>query len=251
MRQVLIKADNIGVKFNLRLEKRPTLKKFVVQGLKRRSSKEFWALRNVNFTVHEGETLGIIGLNGSGKSTLLRVIGGIFAPDEGKIEVRGRVSTLLSLTAGFQPELTGSENIYLVGMLMGLKLDEIQKHYTAIIDFAEIGDFINAPVKTYSAGMLARLGFAIAAHLECDILLIDEILGVGDENFRKKSQAKIRELLGEDRTVVLVSHSMEAVQEFSTRVLWLHKGKVQGYGDPQQVVSEYQKFASANKTNFR
>lgn len=247
MRRVLIKANDIGVKFKLRLDKRPTLKKFVVQGLKRQPSQEFWALRNVSFSVHEGETLGVIGLNGSGKSTLLRVIGGIFAPDEGRIEVRGRVSTLLSLTAGFQPELTGSENIYLVGMLMGLKLAEIQKHYTAIVEFAEIGKFINAPVKTYSAGMLARLGFAIAAHLECDILLIDEILGVGDQNFRKKSQAKIRELLGQDHTVILVSHSMEAIQEFSTRVLWLHKGRVQKYGDPQSVVREYQEFSAMNK----
>lgn len=246
MGSALIRAENIGVKFRLRLEKRPTLKKFVLQGIRQRSSKEFWALRNVSFTVHEGETLGIIGLNGSGKSTLLRVIGGIFAPDEGTIVVKGRVSTLLSLTAGFQPELSGRENVYLVGMLMGLSLKEIKEHFTDIVDFAELGSFINAPVKTYSAGMLARLGFAIAAHLECDILLIDEILGVGDQSFRRKSQAKIRELLKANRTVVLVSHSMEAILEFSTKVLWLHKGRVQDYGAPERVVEAYKNFSTAN-----
>jgi len=238
----MIKANNIGIKFRLHLEKRPTLKKLVVQGLKRQSFKEFWALRNVSFAVRNGETLGVIGLNGAGKSTLLRVIGGIFVPDEGKIEVAGRVSTLLSLTAGFQPELTGSENIFLVGMLMGFSLPQIRKYYKRIVEFAEIGDFINTPVKTYSSGMVARLGFAIAAHLECDILLIDEVLGVGDQSFRQKSQAKIRELLGKDHTVVLVSHNMEAIKQFSTQVLWLHRGEVKAYGKPQEVIEKYQQF---------
>ncbi len=237
----MIYLENVGVRFNIRFENRPTLKSLVAHGRNPwHRGHEFWALRNVSFAVRKGETLGVIGPNGSGKSTLLRVIGGIYSPDEGHIETHGKVSTLLSLTAGFQPELTGRENVFLVGMLMGLPYRTIREHLDEIIEFSELGDFINAPVRTYSSGMLARLGFAIAAYLECDVLLIDEILGVGDKSFREKSQAKIRELLGAGRTVVLVSHNLEVVRKFATHCLWLDKGRVRMYGSPDEVISAYQ-----------
>ena len=242
MPRVMIKAEGLGVYFRLRLEKRPTFKKWVLQGLKPWARKQgFWALKNVSFEVEEGQTLGVIGPNGSGKTTLLRVIGGIYRPDEGYIETNGRVSTLLSLTAGVQPELSGRENIFLIGMLMGLPYKHIQQHLDEIIEFAELGKFIDAPVKTYSSGMLARLGFSIAAHLDSEILLIDEILGVGDKRFREKSQKKIQELIDEDRTVVLVSHNLEAIKRFANKCLWLDKGNVRKYGDPGTIVEEYLK----------
>lgn len=240
MSEIAVHVDSVSLKFRMRLEKRPTLKKAVLQGRRTlRTAKEFWALRDVGFELGHGETLGVIGPNGSGKSTLLRTVGGIYKPDKGTVEVDGRVSTLLSLTAGFQSELTGRENIRLVGMFMGFSLQEIDDKTEEIIDFAELGPFINAPVKTYSSGMVARLGFAIASYLDCDVLLVDEILGVGDQSFRQKSQAKIRELVGEQRTVLLVSHNLEAIREFSTKVLWLDHGEVRAYGDPSDVIDAY------------
>lgn len=241
MSEIAIRAENVGVHFWLRLEKRPTLKKFVTHGLlPHRKGEEFWALKRVSFTVKKGETLGVIGPNGSGKSTLLRVIAGIYPPDEGRIETQGRVSMLLSLTAGVQPELSGTDNIFLIGMMMGISYRKILERVNQIIEFAELGRFIKAPVKTYSSGMLARLGFAIVAHLECDILLVDEILGVGDRRFREKSQAKIRELIGQGRTTVLVSHNLEVIRAFSDSCLWLDRGEVRAYGDPDEVIAAYQ-----------
>ncbi len=246
MSKVAIQAEGVGLKFRLRLEKRPTLKSLVAKGRNPlRTQREFWALRGVSFSVAQGETLGIIGANGSGKSTLLRVIGGVYQPDEGWVRTEGRVSTLLSLTAGVQPELSGMENITLIGMLMGVPEERIRASLKDIVEFADIGRFIDAPVKTYSSGMLARLGFAVAAHLECDILLVDEILGVGDKEFRAKSQAKIRELMGRNRTVVLVSHNLAAIEEFSSRCLWLDQGTVRAYGATTEVIEKYQ--GSANR----
>jgi len=246
MEKTVIRAEDVGLRFRLRLERRPTLKSLVAKGknpLKKRG--EFWALRDVSFSVKQGETLGVVGANGSGKSTLLRVIGGVYPPDEGLVSAEGRVSTLLSLTAGVQPELSGMENVSLIGMMMGVPVRSIKSNLDKIVEFADIGRFINAPVKTYSSGMMARLGFAIAAHLECDVLLIDEILGVGDKEFRKKSQEKIRELLGENRTVVLVSHNLEAIREFSSSCLWLDKGEVRALGKPDDVLTAYQQDAPA------
>lgn len=241
MGDLAIRAEKVGVKFRVRLEKRPTLKKLVLNwGVARQAKREFWALKDVTFSLQQGETLGVIGPNGSGKSTLLRVIGGIYRPDEGTIERKGRVSTLLSLTAGVQPELSGRENIFLIGMMMGIPYKDIKIHLDEIIEFAELGMFIDAPVKTYSSGMLARLGFSIAAHLDCDVLLIDEILGVGDRRFREKSRTKIRELISQERTVVIASHNLESIREFCDKCLWLDQGIVRAYGPTDEVIAAYQ-----------
>lgn len=237
----IIKAQNLGIKFRLQTAHKSTLKGFIHRVLtgKHRESQNFWALRNISFELKEGQILGIIGNNGAGKSTLMRVLGGIYTPDEGILEVKGRVSTLLSLTAGFQGDLSGIENIYLNGVLMGFKESDIDKVVDDIIEFSELGKFAYQPVKTYSSGMYARLGFSIAAHLREDIVLMDEILGVGDASFRKKSQEKIKQMLGEHATFVIVSHSMSALREYADKVLWLDRGEMKAFGEPNAVINEY------------
>ncbi len=237
----IIKAENVGVKFKLHQERRGTIKGLLARTLANEQSKdqEFWALRGVSFSVDKGHTLGVIGRNGSGKSTLLRVIGRIFTPDEGSLEVRGTVSTLLSITAGFQPELSGLENIYLNGILMGFREPQIDCVLKDIIEFSELGRFIEAPVKTYSSGMYARLGFSIAIHLLRDIILIDEVLGVGDAKFRQKCERKLKELMDEGRTIVLVSHNMGFIKKFADKVIWLDHGRVRAEGPPEEVIQQY------------
>lgn len=238
----VIEAKNIGVMFKLRHEKRWTIKKSAMNIFKKkRPTQNFWALKNVSFKLNEGESLGIIGRNGSGKTTLLRVIGGIFKPDEGSIEVKGRVSTLLSIAAGFQPELNGLENIYLNGAILGLKKKSIDAIIDDIIDFSELNNFIDIPVKTYSAGMHARLGFSIAANIKRDVMLIDEILGVGDSRFREKCERKMRQFKGQGKTMVLVSHNMESVKSFCSRAILLDKGTMIAEGQPQEVIEQYLK----------
>jgi ABC-type polysaccharide/polyol phosphate transport system ATPase subunit len=208
---------------------------------------EFWALRHVTLSVKQGETLGVIGRNGSGKSTLLRVIGGIYPPDEGKVSVRGQVSTLFSLGAGFQPELSGIDNIYLNGVLMGLSKKEIDAILDDIIDFAELGEFIDMPVKTYSSGMSSRLGFSIAMNVNKDIVLIDEIMGAGDAAFQEKAQERLNRIIGE-RTIVLVSHSMNTVRQSADHVVWLDKGQIAAQGEPKEVVQQYLEATSVQAT---
>lgn len=238
----IIEAKNIGVMFKLRHEKRWTIKKSAMNIFKKRwPTQNFWALKNVSFKLNEGESLGIIGRNGSGKTTLLRVIGGIFKPDEGSIEVKGRVSTLLSIAAGFQPELSGLENIYLNGAILGLKKKSIDAIIDDIIDFSELNNFIDIPVKTYSAGMHARLGFSIAVNIKRDVMLIDEILGVGDSRFREKCEGKMRQFKEQGKTMVLVSHNMESVKSFCSRAILLDKGTMIAEGQPQEVIEQYLK----------
>jgi len=240
----VVEIRDLGIRFPWKANRSRTLKKALGEAInprkKRREKKWVWALRNVNFEIYQGETLGIIGRNGSGKTTLLRAIAGIYQPDEGTLDVKATVSPLLSLGTGFQQELSGMENIYINGVLLGFHEKEIDKVVDDIVNFAELGEFINAPVKTYSSGMTARLGFSIAVHLRRDVMLIDEILGVGDAKFRKKSEEKLKELIYDDgRTVVLVSHSLSSVKRMSNRVVWLDKGAVKSVGDPEEVVNEY------------
>jgi ABC-type polysaccharide/polyol phosphate transport system ATPase subunit len=236
----VIRATDLGIRFNMGRRGRTSARSFVIGGFRRQrdDSGEFWALRHVSFSVNEGDVVGVIGKNGSGKSTLLRVIGGIYPPDEGEVEVRGSVSTQFSLGAGFQSELSGVENIYLNGILMGLSKKEVDELLDDIIRFADIGQFIDMPVKTYSTGMQARLGFAVAIHVHKDVVLIDEIMGVGDAEFRTKCDERLTRLVGE-RTIVLVSHSMEYIRKFSSTVIWLDKGQIVAQGEPEDVIGRY------------
>ncbi len=203
----------------------------------------FHALKGVSFEVEEGKILGIIGKNGAGKSTMLRAIAGIFSPDKGKIDLHGRTISLLSIGVGFNKKLTGKENIYLSGMLLGFSEEEIAAKEKEIIKFADIGNFINKPVKTYSSGMYSKLAFAITAILETDITLIDEVLSVGDAQFKEKSYNKMKELISDDtRTVIIVSHSLGTIKELCDEVLWLNGGEVMMKGPASEVIPKYEEF---------
>lgn len=203
----------------------------------------FEAVKHVSFEVEEGGILGIIGRNGSGKSTLLRSIAGVFSPNSGTIDLKGHSVSLMALGVGFKDNLTGRENIVLSGMLLGFSEKEIAARTQDIIKFAEIGDFIDRPVRTYSSGMHSKLAFAITAMLETDIMLVDEVLSVGDEKFKKKSLAKMKELISDkNRTVLIVSHSISTLQEFCNRVLWIHDGEMKEIGDPETVLEHYTEF---------
>ena len=203
----------------------------------------FHALKGVSFEIEEGKILGIIGKNGSGKSTMLKAIAGIFSPDKGSIDLHGNSISLLSIGVGFNRKLTGKENIYLSGMLLGFSEEEIKRKEKEIIKFADIGDFINKPVKTYSSGMYSKLAFAITAILETDIMLIDEVLSVGDVKFKEKSYNKMKELISDDkRTVVIVSHNSKTIIELCDKVIWLHEGLIKDEGDPETIMNEYEQF---------
>lgn len=215
---------------------------------KRKQREEiFEAVKNVSFQVKAGEILGIIGKNGSGKSTLLRSIAGIFSPNSGIIDLHGNSVSLMALGVGFKDTLTGRENIILSGMLLGFTEDEIIARMDDIIGFSEIGDFIDRPVRTYSSGMHSKLAFAITANLETDIILIDEVLSVGDERFKKKSFAKMNELIkAENRTVIIVSHDTNTLNRLCDRVLWLHEGEIREIGEPENILEKYKGYMSSN-----
>jgi ABC-type polysaccharide/polyol phosphate transport system ATPase subunit len=204
---------------------------------------EFQAVKGVSFDVKKGEILGIIGKNGSGKSTMLKALAGIFNPDSGTIDMKGHTVSLLSIGVGFQKEVTGRENILLSGMLLGFSEDVIREKMPEIIEFAELGKFIDMPVKTYSSGMYSKLAFSITAILETEIMLIDEVLSVGDEHFKKKSYAKMKELISNrERTVVIVSHSISTLRELCDTVMWMHEGEIKQMGKPEEVLPVYREF---------
>lgn len=210
---------------------------------KKKKIEVFEALKGITFEIEEGKILGIIGKNGSGKSTMLRAIAGIFSPDSGTIDLHGHNISLLSIGVGFNKKLTGYENIYLSGMLLGFSEEEIKAKEKEIIDFADIGDFIYKPVKTYSSGMHSKLAFAITAILETDIMLIDEVLSVGDAKFKEKSYNKMKELINDDkRTVLIVSHSLGAIKELCNQVLWINDGEMMMIGTPEEVIPKYDAF---------
>lgn len=204
---------------------------------------EFQAVNNISFSVKKGEILGIIGKNGSGKSTLLKALAGIFSPDSGTIDMKDHTVSLLSIGVGFKNDVTGRENILLSGMLLGFSEEEIREKMPEIIEFAELGKFIDMPVKTYSSGMHSKLAFSITAILETEIMLIDEVLSVGDEHFKKKSYAKMKELISnKDRTVVIVSHNILTLNELCDSVMWMHEGVIKKIGKPGDILPEYQEF---------
>ena len=198
------------------------------------------ALDNVSFEVKKGETLGIIGPNGAGKSTILKLISKVTVPDSGEITATGKIGALIELGAGLHPELTGRENIFLYGAILGMEKKEVEAKFKAITDFAEINDFLDMPIKRYSSGMYARLGFAVAVNLEPDILLIDEVLAVGDESFQKKCFAKMKQVKNSGTTIVFVSHNLEWISALCSRTIWLQHGTIQKDGLPKQVISAYQ-----------
>ena len=206
---------------------------------------EFQAIRHVSFNVRKGNILGIVGKNGSGKSTMLNAIAGIFAPDSGTIDLKGNSVSLLSIGVGFQRELTGRENIILSGMLLGFSEKAVRERMEEIIEFSELGKFIDAPVRTYSSGMYSKLAFSITAILETDIMLIDEVLSVGDARFKKKSYNKMKQLISdENRTVVMVSHDTKTLDGLCDEILWLHDGEIKMYGNTKEVLEKYEEFMS-------
>lgn len=206
----------------------------------------FWALKDVTFDVREGETLGIVGSNGSGKSTLCMAAAQILTPDEGTVHVHGKVAPILSLNAGMTRDMTGVENIYLGGALMGYNRKEVKKWEKSILEFTELGDFIENPVRTYSSGMKARLAFSIATSVDPDVLIIDEVLGVGDTYFRQKSLARMKGLMARARAIMLVSHSAETIREMCNKALWLEHGKIQAIGEVEDVMNKYEAWQAEN-----
>ncbi len=211
--------------------------------MKNAETKEFEAVRGISFEVKQGEILGITGKNGSGKSTMLRALANIFSADEGSIDLHGHSVSLLAIGVGFMKDLTGRENIMLSGMLLGFTEEQVREKMPEIIDFAGLGKFIDMPVRTYSSGMYSKLAFSITAILETEIMLIDEVLSVGDEKFKKKSYKKMKSLISNrDRTVVIVSHNLNTLEELCDRVLWMHDGKMKKIGEPHEVLEEYREF---------
>lgn len=222
--------------------KKTSIKKTLLH-LKRQKPDRFVAVKGISFYVREGEILGIIGKNGSGKSTTLNALAGIFSPDSGSIDLNGHSISLLSIGVGFIREMTGRENITLSGMLLGFTEEQVKAKEQEIIDFAEIGEFIDMPVRTYSSGMYSKLAFSITAILETDIMLIDEVLSVGDQKFKKKSYEKMKSLISnKERTVVIVSHSLDTLKQLCDTVMWMHEGQIKRIGDPEEVLDEYVSF---------
>jgi ABC-2 type transport system ATP-binding protein/lipopolysaccharide transport system ATP-binding protein len=236
----VIHLEDVSVRYRVPSERIGTFKEYMIRRLKRQvQMRTFWALKGINVDVFRGEIFGIVGDNGAGKSTLLKVVARVLRPTNGRVIVKGRVAPLLELGAGFHPELTGKENIFLNGSLLGFSHREMQEKYDQIVDFSELGEFINAPIRTYSTGMYARLGFAVATARYPDILIVDEILGVGDENFRKKCEMRIEEFCRRGTSILLVSHTMATIEAMCHRAVWLDHGVLKSLGEPGQVVRAY------------
>lgn len=240
MNDIVIEVKNATVRFNKSSESISGLKEYLIKMLKRELMfQEFLALKNINFTVKRGESWGLIGKNGSGKSTLLKLISGIIRPYQGNVTVNGSISPLIELGAGFDPELTARENIFLNGALLGYSKKFIESHFQEIVDFAELNNFIDVPIKNFSSGMSARLGFAIATVQKPDILIVDEVLAVGDFAFQQKCKERMEHLLSNGTTLLFVSHSIEQVKELCFKAIWIDNGEVRAIGDTYSVSQEY------------
>jgi len=238
-RHASVRAEKLGIKYRRYKKQAVSLKEAMVGLFKVTEYEPFWALRNIDLTFYPGDKVGIIGPNGAGKSTFLKALAGVLPPSEGTLDVHGKVAPLIELGGGFNMELTGRENIFLNGAIMGRSKAETETRIEGISDFADIGDFLDTPMRSYSSGMRARLGFAAATDINPDILLLDEIFSVGDEAFRKKATERMETFFKEQKTVVLVSHSMPLIERYSNRVLYLRQGEVVAFGDPKEVITEY------------
>ena len=231
--------------FNLMEEKVDSLKEYFMKLIKGKLLyNDFIALQHVSFTVEKGEILGLIGLNGAGKSTLLKILAGVLAPTTGKVMVKGKIAPLIEVGAGFDPELTARENIFLNGAILGHSEAYMKEHFQEIIDFAELQQFVDVPVKNFSSGMYARLGFSIATMVQPDILIVDEVLSVGDYRFQEKCEQRIRKMIEKGVTIIMVSHDNDLIQKLCTKVVWLDHGKVKAIGDTQEICSEYEEMKS-------
>lgn len=240
-KKVAIKVENVGMKFNLSADKVDNIKEYFIRLIKRSITyKEFWALKDVTFSINKGDRVAILGYNGAGKSTLLKVICGVLKPTEGYVKTNGRIVPLLELGAGFDPQYTGAENIYLYGAVLGYTKEFIDSKYDDIVEFSELGDFIHMPVKNYSSGMRARLGFSIASVVDPEILILDEVLSVGDVMFRKKSLRHINQMMSEGVTVLFVSHSVAQMRKICNKGLFLDCGTVKFFGDLEEAIELYE-----------
>jgi len=244
-----VSVKNLGLTYTTSIDKRPTLKaRLKTLGRGKKHTRVVRALNDVSIDVRYGTVLGIIGSNGAGKSSLMRVISGIVPPTQGRVEVYGSVSTLLALGVGFNPAMTGRDNVYLGGLAAGMTRDEIDKNFDAIAAFSELGDAIDTPMRTYSSGMFARLAFSVAAVVEPDILIIDEALSTGDAKFKEKSLNRIKELRTADRALILVSHALATIEDICNEVVWLDRGKLMARGKPAEVIAAYREFVDARKS---
>lgn len=238
---MIIRANDISMRYLMTYDRIQSIKEYVVQLLRRKIKyEEFWALKNVSFEVERGEVVGIIGHNGAGKSTLLKVISGILKPTGGSLEVHGNVVPMLELGSGFDHDLTGRENIFLNGSILGYSEKYLKEKYEQIVEFSELGKFIDVPIRNYSSGMLMRLAFSIATVVQPEILIVDEILAVGDAAFQEKSKARMLELMSGGTTVLFVSHSLEQIREMCDRVIWLEHGQIKAIGATKEICDAYE-----------
>jgi len=244
----IIILDNISVRYRVPVERYSSFKEYFIRLVQRQISvRDVWALQEIKLEIQRGEMFGIVGCTGAGKTTLLKVVSRVLAPTLGRVVVNGRVAPLLELGAGFQQELTGRENVFLNGALLGHSQNEVKEHLSEILDFAKIGSFIDSPLRTYSSGMVARLGFAVATSWVPDILILDEIIGVGDEAFQMKCFSRIKGFLENGSTIILVSHNMDTILAYCDRAAWLDQGRLRDLGNVREVVDSYRRNARTDK----
>ncbi len=252
MKEIAIRVENVSMEYRITGQKIDSLKEYLIEGIRGRVNyKRFSALTDISMEIEKGERIGIIGHNGAGKSTLLKIMCGVMKPTKGTITVNGDIAPLMELGAGFDPEFSGQENIFLNGAIMGRSKEFLEMKYDDIVEFADLDEFLYVPIKNYSSGMRAKLGFAIATQIDPDILIIDEVLGVGDERFKKKSTDKITEMIENEKTVIIVSHNLNRIRELTDRVIWLERGEIKAIGNGDEICDEYAGFMKKKREKKR